>query len=689
MEEFQRTLSPCSSLSSYVSSCNPDPLSIDVELWLMAEQRAHEVLCTVQPNVVSELRRKEVMNYIQGLINGYFGNEVFPFGSAPLKTYLPDGDIDLTIICQQNMEEDLARSLCSILKGEEGSEFQVKDVQYIHAQQVKIVKCTVKNISVDISFNQLAGLHTLCFLEQVDQLVGKDHLFKRSILLIKAWCYYESRILGAHHGLISTYALETMVLYIVNFFYGSICGPLEVLYRFLEYYSTFDWHNYCVSINGPVSLSTITEIEFETPEDNMDGLLLSKEFLKNCRDIYSVPIRAQEARGQEFSIKRLNILDPLKYNNNLGRCVSKGNFHRIICALSYGAQKLGEILMLPGESIGGALEKFFMTTLERNGSGQRPDVPVPVPAFGTGRTEISDLGGDYDSYYGGLWYGQWYYYYTLPVYIPPSPIPSQMWNENAMDTLARSVWGHQNVIYHRGTDVFVPTLPLYYPNASQISAVAAYSIERTGRSRGTGTYIPDMTRHFYRDMHNEMTSAADSSFPESMQHALLLESAEESPEESPEERDKVEEVSSERGECQSSIPLDLSIKEFPLLNGNEKSSSECQSSMPPDLSIKEFPHLKGNGKSTMTMTEIGESSELAAKTQQAQVLSPTLMNMEFGTFKDTLVQAGSTSPGINNQAVASVSHPLDPRQCVTVIGRQEQKELSEGKGKMYCNLSRL
>lgn len=81
MEEFQRTLSPCSSLSSYVSSSNPDPLSIDVELWLMAEQRAHEILCTIQPNVVSELRRKEVMNYIQGLINRYFGNEVKIFPS--------------------------------------------------------------------------------------------------------------------------------------------------------------------------------------------------------------------------------------------------------------------------------------------------------------------------------------------------------------------------------------------------------------------------------------------------------------------------------------------------------------------------------------------------------------------------------------------------------------------------------
>lgn len=132
-----------------------------------------------------------------------------------------------------------------------------------------------------------------------------------------------------------------------------------------------------------------------------------------------------------------------------------------------------------------------MTTLERNGSGQRPDVEVPVPAFGTGRTEISDLGGDYDSYYGGLQDGQWFCYYNLPVYLPPSPIPSQIWNGNVMDTLARSVWGHQNVIYPRGTDVFVPKLPLYYPNASQISA-AAYNIERTWTSRGTGTYIPDM-----------------------------------------------------------------------------------------------------------------------------------------------------------------------------------------------------
>lgn len=33
--------------------------------------------------------------------------------------------------------------------------------------QVKLVKCIVQDVVVDISFNQIGGLCTLCFLEQV------------------------------------------------------------------------------------------------------------------------------------------------------------------------------------------------------------------------------------------------------------------------------------------------------------------------------------------------------------------------------------------------------------------------------------------------------------------------------------------------------------------------------------------
>lgn len=61
-----------------------------------------------------------------------------------------------------------------------------------------------------------------------------------------------------------------------------------------------------------------------TTEENRDELLFTEVFLRNCREIFAVPIRAHETRIREFPIKHLNIVDPLKDNNNLGRSVSKG-----------------------------------------------------------------------------------------------------------------------------------------------------------------------------------------------------------------------------------------------------------------------------------------------------------------------------------------------------------------------------
>jgi hypothetical protein len=35
-------------------------------------------------------------------------------------------------------------------------------------------------------------------------------------------------VLGAHHGLISTYALETLVLYVINLYHRDLTNPLQV-----------------------------------------------------------------------------------------------------------------------------------------------------------------------------------------------------------------------------------------------------------------------------------------------------------------------------------------------------------------------------------------------------------------------------------------------------------------------------
>ena len=60
--------------------------------------------------------------------------QVLAFGSVPLKTYLPDGDVDLTAFCYQSLTEVFAREVCNVLKSEEGPEFRIKDIQYIDAQ---------------------------------------------------------------------------------------------------------------------------------------------------------------------------------------------------------------------------------------------------------------------------------------------------------------------------------------------------------------------------------------------------------------------------------------------------------------------------------------------------------------------------------------------------------------------------
>ncbi|WJX92516.1 hypothetical protein P8452_74144 [Trifolium repens] len=351
---------------------------LDSERWAKAEQRTAELIACIQPNSPSEQRRNAVAEYVQKLITKCFPCQVFTFGSVPLKTYLPDGDIDLTAFCKnQTLKDNWAHQVRDMLENEEKNEnadFHVKEVQYIQAE-VKIIKCLVENIVVDISFNQLGGLCTLCFLEEVDSLINQNHLFKRSIILIKAWCYYESRILGAHHGLISTYALETLVLYIFHVFNNSFAGPLEVLYRFLEFFSKFDWDNFCVSLWGPVPISLLPDVTAEPPRKDGGELLLSKSFLDACSSVYAVFPGTQENQGQPFVSKHFNVIDPLRVNNNLGRSVSKGNFFRIRSAFAFGAKKLARLLDCPKDELFLEVNQFFLNTWDRHGSGQRPDVP--------------------------------------------------------------------------------------------------------------------------------------------------------------------------------------------------------------------------------------------------------------------------------------------------------------------------
>ncbi|XP_062081594.1 uncharacterized protein LOC133788220 [Humulus lupulus] len=354
-----------SSPSPLPPASNPGSALISSDSWDRAEMTTRVILSKIQPTKRSHLMRMDIVKYVERLL-GSHNYQVYPYGSVPLNTYLPDGDIDLTVLCPAIPNDQLAINVCKILREEksnEAAQYKVKEIHFIDAAEVKLVKCIIQDIVVDISFNQLGGLTTFRFLVQVDHHLRKSHLFKRSLILIKAWCFYESRILGSQHGLLSTYALETMIIYVFHMFHTSLKGPLSVLYKFLDYFSKFDWENHCLSLKGPICKHTHTVVE--VPVNDTGALLLSKEFLINCRKLFCISFDGLETDLVLFHVKHLDIIDPLKENNNLGRSVSRGNFYRICSALKLGARKLGWILSLSGERMTEELNKYFANTLNR------------------------------------------------------------------------------------------------------------------------------------------------------------------------------------------------------------------------------------------------------------------------------------------------------------------------------------
>ena len=125
--------------------------------------------------------------------------------------------------------------------------------------EVQVVKFLYCGVGFDISFSQPSGVLTAYFLEVVDAYIGKDHLLKRSLILLQCYCMNEAHVLGSHNFMLSSYSLRTMVIFILLHSDG-ICTPLQTLLAFLAYFSSFDFQNSVLTIFGAVSRGQFEEI---------------------------------------------------------------------------------------------------------------------------------------------------------------------------------------------------------------------------------------------------------------------------------------------------------------------------------------------------------------------------------------------------------------------------------------------
>lgn len=228
----------------------------------------------------------------------------------------------------------------------------ILDVKFINAE-VKLIKVSFKNnICIDITYGQIGGIATLCYLQRMSENIASNYLFKKSVILLKSWCYYEARILGSHHALLSTYAITTLLICVFNLYRDEIESPIQALYKFLSYFSKFDWEKYAVTINGPIPKNEISKAT-SIPKNHF----FSGEFIQDCINRYG---DTNEERS--FFFKYMNIVDTLRHWNNLGRSVSFNSFLRIRRVFQKGFVELDTLLNSNTQNI---FESFFPTIHKR------------------------------------------------------------------------------------------------------------------------------------------------------------------------------------------------------------------------------------------------------------------------------------------------------------------------------------
>lgn len=112
----------------------------------------------------------------------------------------------------------------------------------------------------------------------------------------------------------------------------------------MDYYGKFDWDNYCISLDGPVRTSFIPDLAVTDRGNGGAELLLSGENMRFYTDLFTAATCSSEQVMRIFGPMYLNIIDPLKENNNLGRSVYIGKktllftvivlSHRRLCKFS-------------------------------------------------------------------------------------------------------------------------------------------------------------------------------------------------------------------------------------------------------------------------------------------------------------------------------------------------------------------
>ena len=245
------------------------------------------ILDILGPNANTENDRNTKLKVVKTIITNLFNQKlpdyithVYQYGSFPIKTYLKDADIDITIFFESKIEKrilievplDLINKAIIFLKDEfvkynKQTSFELfSDIKIIMAE-IRLLKCKIGLINLDISINNFSGLYKIVLIDYIESQFraqlnknnlfldtsysdNKLNIFRRTLLLIKAWCCYEGNLMGSNIGLMASYTLEILVIYVFNLHYEYIYNEFDGFEKFFELMQKFNWEKNIISLYG-------------------------------------------------------------------------------------------------------------------------------------------------------------------------------------------------------------------------------------------------------------------------------------------------------------------------------------------------------------------------------------------------------------------------------------------------------
>ena len=368
------------------------------------------ILKRVGPNEEIENERNSKFVFIKNIITSSIAAKypdyipyVFTYGSFPIKTYLKEADIDITIILEDKnthqilldfSQNNINNTILLLIKdsfenyNKDNKQNAFSDMNIIYADII-LLKCQINSMSLDISVNNFYGLFKIVFMNYIfnqinnrfprndsnnnnDNLnVNKLIIFKRTILLIKAWCFYEGNLMGSNIGLMASCALELLVIFMFNLYYKDIKNEVDGFFYFFNLMNNIDLENNIFTLFGLISDDKFRDKLFNSEksekekDNNLNDLLIipfwyidnssnNIDYLINLNDIKDflqkiikseINLNINDNKDEKFfkkifQSKLFNIIDPLDSQNNLGKSINYHSFSKMKKAFEYMAKEI-------------------------------------------------------------------------------------------------------------------------------------------------------------------------------------------------------------------------------------------------------------------------------------------------------------------------------------------------------------